>query len=511
MQVSELVKSVDGAILVAGGDTVVHLLADDSRRVVPGTMFVARAGAQGAGGAHGDGRAFIQDAIARGAVAIVADEGVVPIDGVAWVSARGGAAARLPALAEAFHGFPSRRLRIVGITGTNGKTTTTYLYRHIEREAGRRCGLIGTVETDDGAGTVPSTLTTPGAIDLSTTLARMVAHGCTGAVMETSSHALHQGRVAALRFGCGIFTNLTGDHLDYHGSMDAYAAAKAVLFEGLDACATAIVNADDPAHERMLTGCRANVIRCSLRSARATASVQGLRMGAGSMGVTLCGPWGRIEAELPFTGRHNAMNALQAVAAAWSDGIDGAVIERALSTCAAPPGRLEPVTAPQDPFTVLVDYAHTDDALLNVCSALKAVLEPGGRLITVFGCGGDRDPTKRPRMARVACEQSDVVVVTSDNPRTEDPEGIVDQIMAGVPSACAAVVHRVTDRSAAIHAAIAQARERDVVLIAGKGHEDYQIIGSVKVAFDDRLVAREAIAGRGAGSTEPDMSKGVAA
>jgi UDP-N-acetylmuramyl-tripeptide synthetase len=492
MQVSALVKAVDGVTLVAGGEVEVATLADDSRQVKPGALFVARAGAQG------DGRAFIQDAIGKGAVAVLADEGVAPIDGVAWIAARKGAAAQLPWIAEAFHGFPSRRLRLVGITGTNGKTTTTYLYRHIARIAGRRCGLIGTVETDDGAGTVASTLTTPGAIDLSATFARMVANGCDGAVMETSSHALHQGRVAALRFGCGIFTNLTGDHLDYHGSMDAYAGAKAILFAGLDPCATAIVNADDPAHERMLRDCRANVIRCSVRSPRATASAQELRVGVGSMRVRLNGPWGRIEADLPFTGRHNSMNTLQAVAAAWSGGIDGSLIEQALATCAAPPGRLEPVTAPGDPFAVVVDYAHTDDALLNVCTALKAVLEPGGRLITVFGCGGDRDPTKRPRMARVACEHSDVVMVTSDNPRTEEPESIVDQIMAGVPAGTAAVVHRVTDRAAAIHAAVAEARERDVVLIAGKGHEDYQIIGTVKHAFDDRSVARAALVARAA-------------
>jgi UDP-N-acetylmuramoyl-L-alanyl-D-glutamate--2,6-diaminopimelate ligase len=498
MQVSALVKAVDGVTLVAGGEVEVASLADDSRQVKPGALFVARAGA------HGDGRAFIQDAIAKGAVAVLADAGVAPIDGVAWLAARSGgsqqgskdAAALLPWIAEAFHGFPSRRLRLVGITGTNGKTTTTYLYRHIARIAGRRCGLIGTVETDDGAGTLASNLTTPGAIDLSATFARMVANGCDGAVMETSSHALHQGRVAALRFGCGIFTNLTGDHLDYHGSMEAYASAKAILFAGLDPCATAVVNADDPAHERMLRDCRANVIRCSVRSPRATASAQELRVGVGSMRLRLVGPWGRIEADLPFTGRHNTMNTLQAVAAAWSGGIDGSVIEQALTTCAAPPGRLEPVTAPGDPFAVVVDYAHTDDALLNVCTALKSVLEPGGRLITVFGCGGDRDPTKRPRMARVACDHSDVVVVTSDNPRTEAPESIVDQIMAGVPQGTAAVVHRVTDRSAAIHAAVAEARERDVVLIAGKGHEDYQIIGTVKHPFDDRTVARSALVAR---------------
>jgi UDP-N-acetylmuramyl-tripeptide synthetase len=500
MQVSALVKAVDGVTLVAGGEVEVASLADDSRQVKPGALFVARAGA------HGDGRAFIQDAIAKGAVAVLADAGVAPIDGVAWLAARSGgsqqgtkdAAALLPWIAEAFHGFPSRRLRLVGITGTNGKTTTTYLYRHIARIAGRRCGLIGTVETDDGAGTLASNLTTPGAIDLSATFARMVSNGCDGAVMETSSHALHQGRVAALRFGCGIFTNLTGDHLDYHGSMEHYASAKAILFAGLDPCATAIVNADDPAHERMLRDCRANVIRCSVRSPRATASAQELRVGVGSMRLRLNGPWGRIEAELPFTGRHNTMNTLQAVAAAWSGGIDGSVIEQALATCAAPPGRLEPVTAPGDPFAVVVDYAHTDDALLNVCTALKSVLEPGGRLITVFGCGGDRDPTKRPRMARVACDHSDVVVVTSDNPRTEAPESIVDQVMAGVPQGTAAIVHRVTDRSAAIHAAVAEARERDVVLIAGKGHEDYQIIGTVKHPFDDRIVAKAALAARAA-------------
>ncbi len=487
MQLSALVQAIDGVTVLGGHEVEVTSVTDDSRRVAPGALFVARAGA------NGDGRAYINDAIARGAVAVLADAGVEPIAGAAWMVAQGGTARVLPALAEAYCGGPSRRLRLVGITGTNGKTTTTYLYRHLARAAGKRCGLIGTVEVDDGAGTKPATLTTPGAIELSATFARMVANGCDSAVMETSSHALQQGRVAALRFNCAIFTNLTGDHLDYHGTMESYADAKAMLFASLDPCTTAIVNADDPAHVRMLRDCRANTITCSVRNPRASASVRELRVGVSGMRLRFHGPWGDIEAEVPFTGRHNAMNTLQAVAAAWTNGIDARAIESALGACSAPPGRLEPVTAIDDPFAVVVDYAHTDDALQNVCGALRGVIAPGGRLITVFGCGGDRDPTKRPRMAKVACAHSDVVFVTSDNPRTEDPECIVDEVLAGVPSDAAVAVHRVTDRRSAIHAAIAEARDRDVVLIAGKGHEDYQIVGSVKHPFDDRTVAREAL------------------
>ena len=300
----------------------------------------------------------------------------------------------------------------------------------------------------------------------------------------------------------GVFSNLTGDHLDYHGTMERYAAAKARLFAMLPPEGTAIVNRDDPWHEAMLRDCRAPVLRCSVGqgdappdpAAACTAHIHESRLGW--QDTSFRGPWGDVRTRLPLVGRHNAMNALQAAAAASAIGVPPEAIRAALGACAAPPGRLEPVTVPDDPFAVLVDYAHTDDALLNVLTALRPLVGPGGNLVTVFGCGGDRDRTKRPRMMRVACERSDRVVVTSDNPRTEDPEAIIDEVMAGRPAGGATSVARQVDRARAIGMAVGEARPGDIVLIAGKGHEDYQVIGTRKTPFDDRIVAREAL-GRG--------------
>jgi UDP-N-acetylmuramoyl-L-alanyl-D-glutamate--2,6-diaminopimelate ligase len=362
--------------------------------------------------------------------------------------------------------------------------------------AGQKCGLVGTVVTDDGRGERPSSLTTPSATQIADLLSRMVRHGCTAAAMEVSSHALDQSRVAGVQFACAVFTNLTGDHLDYHGSMEAYAAAKSRLFSALDRAAVAIVNSDDPAHARMARDCGARVIRCSVSDASADCVARVRRMRPDGMVCAMHGPWGVFDVDLPLAGRHNAMNALQALAAASALGVPAAQLERALATCAAPPGRLEPVSVPEDGISVLVDYAHTDDALLNVLRALRQTLEPGGRIISVFGCGGDRDRTKRPRMAAIACAHSDAVIVTSDNPRTEDPAAIVRDILSGVPEACGAEVETLLDRAEAIARAIQVAKPGDAVIIAGKGHEDYQIVGTERRPFDDRVVARAALAAR---------------
>ena len=270
----------------------------------------------------------------------------------------------------------------------------------------------------------------------------------------------------------------------------------------------------------MMAGCTANILRCSVRAAgeanstsapQCTATIHAAQLGW--QDVTFAGPWGSMRVHLPIVGRHNAMNALQAVAAAWSIGVPAQVIEQTLASCAAPPGRLEPVTRPTDPFAVLVDYAHTDDALLNVLTALRPLVGPGGRLVTVFGCGGDRDRTKRPRMMRVACEHSDRVIVTSDNPRTENPEAIIDEVLTGQPTGVRAAgkpaleVIRQVDRAQAIALAVTDARPGDIVLIAGKGHEDYQIIGTQTRPFDDRIEARTALS-RGAGSTPRELVSG---
>jgi len=353
-------------------------------------------------------------------------------------------------LAERFYGNPAQKLTAIGITGTNGKTSTALLTQHLLKRAGMTVGLIGTIWTDDGQTRTPAELTTPGAIDLSRLLAQMVAHGCTHVVMETSSHALHQGRVDHLNFGVGVFTNLTGDHLDYHGTMDAYADAKAKLFAMLPRDGVAVVNADDPHTPRMIRDCEATVIDCSVGRSDAAYCIEPMELTARGSVARLHSPRGELVANIPLVGRHNLQNLVHAVACA------GAVLEqdvledllpRVLPGVPAAPGRLEQVTATWPEVqeenqgttpgagvpAVVVDYAHTDDALANVLRAVREVLMPGTRLAVVFGCGGDRDATKRPRMARVAYELADVIHITSDNPRTEDPQAILDDIVSASP------------------------------------------------------------------------------
>ncbi len=495
MRLSHLLQDLPVTQVNGSVDPDIQSLTDDSRAVKPGSLFIARPGT------HADGRRFVDDAIAKGAVAILGDESMELLEphreSVALArTANPALAAAL--VAERFFGSPTRQLSVLGVTGTNGKTTIAYFLQQFLRRAGHRCGLLGTVEVDDGAGRTPSSLTTPGAVELAGLFARMVANGCDHAAMEVSSHALHQGRVAAIRFSCGIFTNLTGDHLDYHGTMEKYAAAKAMLFESLDSGAFAIINTDDPWAHRMIAALHpgVRVLRCSLDdpNAECLATIDDVSLEA--MRVRFRGPWGEFTVGLPLVGRHNAINALEAAAAAWTCGVSATHLAQTLEQCEAPPGRLQPVAmqAGGDAgYSVLVDYAHTDDALLNVLTSLRPVVPVGGALRVVFGCGGDRDRTKRPRMAAVACDHADQVIVTSDNPRTEDPHAIVEDILKGVPAASKGKVHVEVDRAAAIAWAVDQAAPGDIVLIAGKGHEDYQIVGTEKRSFDDRLVARDAM------------------
>ncbi len=428
-------------------------------------------------------------------------------------------------LAERFHREPTSKLHLVGVTGTKGKTTTTWILHQLLNDAGQRCGLIGTVCIDDGSELTPATLTTPPAMELSRTLAHMLDCGCRAAAMEVSSHALEQRRAAGLHFRIGIFTNLEHDHLDYHGTMDQYAGAKAKLFEMLpleSRGGLAIVNAMDPFARRMVRDCHARVLGCAVtpdaeRQAhepqRSPAHMHAdcraviLNQDATGSDVEMTGPWGQWSLRLPLVGAHNVMNAMQAAAAALEMGMAPSEIQRGLSRVKAPPGRMEPVTSTTAPFAVYVDYAHTEDSLrkvLRVARELVSQDSSGGRLLVIFGCGGDRDRAKRPRMGAAAAELADAVWVTSDNPRTEQPEAIIEEVLAGVPPSSRPRITVQPDRQRAIHSAIAAARSQDFVIIAGKGHEDYQILpdghgGTVKRHFDDREVARQALADRGIG------------
>jgi UDP-N-acetylmuramoyl-L-alanyl-D-glutamate--2,6-diaminopimelate ligase len=449
-------------------------IQEDSRRVRTGDLFVARPGTQT------DGAQFVHDAHARGAVAVLARRRIegcpipqIVIDDVSAASV----------LAHAFHRNPTHDLKVVGVTGTNGKTTTTYLIRHLLAKYGIRCGLIGTVEIDDGRSRRIADMTTPGPVEVAGLLAEMRARHCQACAIETSSHALDQGRVAGLRYAGAAFTNLTGDHLDYHKTMENYAAAKAKLFESLDESAAAVVNADDTWSARMTEGCRARIIRFGWGST-ADYRARDVAVTAQGSSFVLITPDGSAEVRMGLIGRHNIENALCAAAlAAELFSLTVHQVAAGLRDAPGAPGRLEPVRAGQS-FAVLVDYAHTDDALRNVLSALRPLTR--GKLRVVFGCGGDRDRTKRPRMAEIAHLVADVIYVTSDNPRTENPQRILDEIAAGFPADSAQSVVMQVDRRAAIEQALCDAGSDDVVLIAGKGHESYQIVGTTKHHFDDR-------------------------
>jgi UDP-N-acetylmuramoyl-L-alanyl-D-glutamate--2,6-diaminopimelate ligase len=447
---------------------------EDSRLVRTGDLFVARRGTKT------DGGQYVADARSRGAVAVVTETPIadLPIPQVRVANA-GIAASKL---ANLYHGHPTRSLKLLGVTGTNGKTTTTYLLRHLLASASRRCGLVGTVEIDDGRSCREAVMTTPGAVHLADLLAAMRDHGCDACAIETSSHALDQGRVAGMTYAAAGFTNLTGDHLDYHGTMDNYAAAKARLFEMLDESAVAVVNADSDWSQRMVRDSSARVSTFGMKS-EADWTARDISVTAGGSRFILGSPDGSAEVSMGLIGRHNIENALCAAAIAGEAmGLSVHQIAAGLKTAAGAPGRLQAVRAGQ-PFAVLVDYAHTDDALENVLLALRPLTR--GLLRVVFGCGGDRDRTKRPRMARVAEKLADVVYVTSDNPRTENPRSILTDIVAGFPGNTGKTIVVEPDRRAAIERVLDDARAGDVVLIAGKGHENYQIVGTTKHHFDD--------------------------
>ena len=480
-----LLDGLEARMMGGDRDTVVSDVVDHSDKVTEGALFIARSGVRR------DGAAFIEDAISRGAVGIVCTPEVASTlqnRTVAIIETyepcKIGAV-----IAERFHGNPSQQLKLVGVTGTNGKTTVTWLTRNILNFAGMNCGMLGTIVSDDGLETKQSILTTPDFCSISRILRSMVDNGCQVAVMECSGHALDQGRTAALQFEAGVFTNLSWDHMDYFGNSDAYLRAKMRLFENV--VGYSIINMDDPASWSVADYATAKVISCRTESDAAAAWVEIIEEKIDGSHIRLHGGWGTIEVVLPMLGRHNATNALQAVVVAHELGVTKTAITDALACAPSPPGRLERVQVGKG--AVFVDFAHTDDALEQMLWSVRQVLPKGGKLYVVFGCGGDRDASKRPRMGRIASTVGDVAYVTSDNPRSEDPEVILDQVLAGVPRDCENFVHRIADRKSAIQAAIRAASECDVVVIAGKGHEKNQILKDKVIPFDDVKIAEEAI------------------
>jgi UDP-N-acetylmuramoyl-L-alanyl-D-glutamate--2,6-diaminopimelate ligase len=497
MRLSEILAGLTAAEAIGPTTLEVTGVAHDSRRVGPGCLFVCIRGFKQ------DGHAFIADAASRGAVAVLVEQDPRSLSippGITLIRVADSRAG-LAAASSRFFGHPSRSLHLVGVTGTNGKTTTAYLVEAVLAAAGHPCGLLGTIEYRLGGVTFPGERTTPESSDLQDLLARMRDLGAWAAAMEVSSHSLVLHRVDGCEFDVGIFSNLTQDHLDFHGTMQKYAEAKALLFRMLasdrtkSGGAAAVLNADDPWAPSMAEATTARVIRFGIASP-ADVRVREHTLTLAGIRATAETPWGPLTIASPLVGLHNLSNILGAAAACLHLGVDLDRVSAGIARLVAVPGRFEKVEAGQ-PFGVVVDYAHTPDALERVLRFAREYA--AGRVIAVFGCGGDRDRTKRPLMGEAAARLADFVVVTSDNPRSEDPLAIIAEIESGVKKVCTVAEGRATipDRREAIGAALASARAGDLVVIAGKGHETYQILGNRTIPFDDRVVAREALAALG--------------
>lgn len=464
------------------GSTEVEIngLCMDSRHVAKGSVFIAIRGV------HTDGHQFIEKAIERGAVAVICEE--MPewtYKTVTYVKVEDAAAA-CGIMASNFYGNPSEKLKIVGITGTNGKTTIATLLYQLFHQMGYRCGLISTVANYIGEEVVAATHTTPDAIQLHELLGRMVDKGCSHAFMEVSSHAIHQQRIGGVYFTGGIFTNITHDHLDYHKTFDEYIRVKKSFFDGLPASAFALSNADDKRGGVMVQNTAAKKTTYGLKH---PADFKGTILENNLSGLIL-----NIEgAEVHFRliGEFNAYNILAVYGAARLLGAEKQDILISLSALSGAEGRFDYIISAREQIIGIVDYAHTPDALLNVLATLKNIEQEGEHIITVVGCGGDRDKTKRPVMGEVAVEYSDHVIFTSDNPRSEDPETIIREMEAGVAAGMKKKYLSITDRREAIKTACSLAGRKDIVLVAGKGHEKYQEINGVKHPFDDKAILKQ--------------------
>ncbi|MBW4696685.1 MAG: UDP-N-acetylmuramoyl-L-alanyl-D-glutamate--2,6-diaminopimelate ligase [Aphanocapsa lilacina HA4352-LM1] len=458
-------------------------LSTDSRQVQPGDLFI------GLPGTRVDGSEFWPQAIAGGAAGLVISENARGVEAAVPVIRVPDVVGTCARLASAYYDFPARKLTLAGVTGTNGKTTTTHLIEHL-LNAQAPAGLVGTLYSRWPGQSQEARHTTPFALEIQKLLARMVAAGCQYGVMEVSSHALAQQRVAGCRFEAAVFTNLTQDHLDFHPDMESYFQAKATLFSPEYRVGRAVINADDPWGAR-LAAANDQVWTYSFQPGADIYPEAAVFTPAGIRG-TLVTPVGRAAFTSPLVGQFNLANLLAAVGATLALEINLEAIAAGLSGFGGVPGRMERVSTPDDDIAVIVDYAHTPDGLRKLLEATRPFVR--GRLVCVFGCGGDRDRTKRPQMGRIAAELSEVPVVTSDNPRTENPEAILDDILAGIPVGVSPTVE--VDRRRAIFQALLEAKAGDCVVIAGKGHEDYQILGTTKIHFDDREQAREALSKR---------------
>ena len=494
MLLSELIESLSEKQQIGSGNPEITSIAYDSRRVDAGALFVC------VRGERFDGHDFVDDALRKGACAVAAENSArignshrgLPI--VLVPDAR----RAMPVLANRFFGYPSRRIRLVGVTGTKGKTTTTYLVEGALRQAGWRAGVIGTLGARIQGQFIPLDRTTPESVDLQKLLARMVSERVSAAIMEVSSHALAMCRTEGCEYDVGIFTNLTHDHLDFHGTLDDYLEAKLTLFDTYPRSSkkrfTAVINADDPSSDRVRERTCGEVVTYGIRK---PANIKAENVSATADGVSFdvsC-PAGQDHIDLKIGGVFNVYNSLAAIGAALSLGLDMEQLKAGLESVTSVAGRFESVDCGQD-FGVIVDYAHSPDSLENVLRSARELTS--GRLIVVFGCGGDRDRAKRPVMGKIAAGLADVCVITSDNPRSEDPKAIIDEILRGTDGRHAEV-QAIVDRREAIQQTLGLARPGDLVIIAGKGHETYQIFRDRTVHFDDREVVREVLSSLGRG------------
>lgn len=481
--------------MVVTHDVEINTLQYDSRKIQKGDMFIAIKGTLA------DGHNHISTAVANGAKAVVIENDAVLPDsyfmhaGVVKIVV-GSTRRALAVMSANYFGHPAKRLKLIGVTGTNGKTTTTYLIKQLLESSTPsmqgKVGLIGTIEYFVGGEKYPATHTTPESLELHKLFATMVEKGCTHVVMEVSSHSLHQERVHGVEFAAAVFTNLTQDHLDYHGTMENYFQAKKILFDGLPSTSWAITNGDDPSGPKIAQGTKASVLTYSVNGT-SDVNAQNVSLSINGTSFVLRHRAEEVTVHSHLVGRFNIYNILAACSAGIALGISTSSIKAGVASFSSVPGRFERILSPAG-WSAIIDYAHTPDALEKCLHTIRDVLpaQSSNRIVTVFGAGGDRDKSKRPLMGKVVDTLSDIAVVTSDNPRTEDPNAIIDDVLKGVQRKKDLFVE--PDRRSAIANALSMARTGDIVLIAGKGHEDYQIIGTTKHHFSDREIVQEFIA-----------------
>lgn len=474
MRLRELLEGMEVISQTISPDTEITHVCVDSRATQKGSLFVA------VPGNRCDGGHYARQAVDRGAVCVVCQSELPP--DLPWVKVRDARLA-LSQLACRWYGHPSRQLTMLGVTGTNGKTTVTYLLRHILQRTGMKTGLIGTVQNIVGEQTLPAQRTTPDALQIQQLLSAMTKNGCSHAVMEVSSHALDQHRAEGIDFAVGIFTNLTEDHLDYHGTMGCYCDAKAKLFQ---MSRMGVCNADDPWTERLLAGASCPSVYYGIHNP-AEVWAEDIFLHSRSVDFTVCTARTRTPVHLGVPGRFSVYNALGAIATCGELGIPPEECAAALATFPGVAGRMEVVPTPGKPYTLLIDYAHTPDALENVLKTVRGFAQ--NRVIAVFGCGGDREREKRPLMGRIAGKLADLTIITSDNPRTEEPMAIIRDILPGIAGAEDKYIVE-PDRRGAIALAMGRAAAGDVIVLCGKGHETYQEIGDKTIPMDEREIVR---------------------